>query len=443
MSSIDLLLMAVRNLFKRKLRTFLTILGVIVGTGAIVIMISLGIAMNQSFEKQLDNMGDITKITIYNPNYYSSGSSKNQKDTTITKSTIEDIKKINGVKSATPIIDSYLKFKIGKYVANMRVSGIDPSTMIDFNYKLQNGRLLDESDNGEFNLVFGGDAPFNFYKPSQRMNFWNDQTEKTEPDVDVMNDKVTMSYDYNYGEKNASTSIKAYKVKAVGILSRSDENSYTIFAPIDKVEKLAAEQRKWEQKTYGPSRNSTSSGYQSAYVKCVHIDSVKEVSEQLKGMGFEVYSAMDSVSSMQELSGSLQMLLGAIGAVSLFIAAIGITNTMIMSIYERTREIGIMKVVGARLSDIKRLFLLEAIMIGFWGGLFGILISIGVSAILNNVGISFLQNMQSVDGGNISTIPIWLCVLALAFSSLVGLISGYFPARKAMNLSALSALRKE
>lgn len=450
MSSIDIISMAIRNLFKRKLRTFLTILGVVVGTAAIVIMISLGIAMNDSFNEQLSMMGDITKISIYNPNYWGGGgSSKNQNDTTITKATINDLKKISGVKAVTPIAQEYWKFQSGRYVASFSVMGIDPAVMADFGYKLGEGRLLDENDTGQMNMVFGANIPMQFYKAGQRMNFYNNYGEQTEAPVDVLTDKIKMSYDYNFGEKNPNASesktvVKPYDIKVVGLLSEEDENSYTAIMSLEQMEKVQTAQRKFEKSEYGSRGGSNNNnGYEMAYIKCNGINDVKAVTEELKNLGYEVYSPLDSVSSMQEISKSLQMLLGAIGAVSLFIAAIGITNTMIMSIYERTREIGIMKVIGAKLSDIKKLFLLEAVMIGFFGGVFGVVISVVASAILNNVGISFLESMQTVEGSNISTVPIWLCFAALGFSSMVGLVAGYFPARKAMKLSALSALQKE
>jgi ABC-type antimicrobial peptide transport system permease subunit len=127
------------------------------------------------------------------------------------------------------------------------------------------------------------------------------------------------------------------------------------------------------------------------------------------------------------------------------VAALGITNTMIMSIYERTREIGIMKVLGCLLGDIGKMFLLEAGLIGAIGGLLGILFSQGVSFLMNKAGVSLIGGMIYTGSGvtRISIIPVWLMLAAVAFATFVGLVSGFYPARRAMKLSALSAIRTE
>ena len=105
-------------------------------------------------------------------------------------------------------------------------------------------------------------------------------------------------------------------------------------------------------------------------------------------MGYGASSLADILDSLRETSRTIQMVLGGIGAISLLVAALGITNTMIMSIYERTREIGIMKVLGCLLGDIGKMFLLEAGLIGAIGGLLGILFSQGVSFLMNKAGVS-------------------------------------------------------
>ncbi len=446
MSSIDIISMALRSLFKRKLRTFLTVLGVIIGTASIVIMVSLGIAMNESFDKQVEMMGDITKIDVYNPDYWNDAAAETS-SLKLTKETVSGFRNIEGVKCATPVVNSYLYFQCGKYYGDFSVIGIDTSAMEAMGYDVTQGRTLDSEDMGTMNVVFGSELLHSFYKKGQRDKFYMSGGTSEEP-MDVLNENMKLSYDYEFSGRNADKSIKPYNIKAVGIYGEEYGDGYYVIMPIDSLEKVLADQQKYNMKDANGNKvkselnEQSKKGYQNAVVKCKSMDDVEHVSAQLKEMGYEVNSAMDSVSSMKKISGSLQLLLGAIGFVSLLVAAIGITNTMIMSIYERTKEIGIMKVIGAKLRDIKRLFLLEAVIIGFMGGFAGVAISLVVSAVLNNVGLSFLSAMQSVEGGSISVIPLWLCLAAMAFSSVIGLISGYLPARRAMKLSALNALRK-
>ncbi len=176
-------------------------------------------------------------------------------------------------------------------------------------------------------------------------------------------------------------------------------------------------------------------------VKVEDIDKVQRVQEQIQEMGYNAHSLNDMLESMQDTASTLQAVLGGIGAVSLLVAALGITNTMIMSIYERTREIGIMKVIGAALTDIRRLFLLEAGIIGLSGGILGIGISYGGSYLLNRANIPILG--MGMMGTKISIIPLWLALATICFSTLVGLLSGFYPARRAMKLSALEAIKTE
>ena len=163
--------------------------------------------------------------------------------------------------------------------------------------------------------------------------------------------------------------------------------------------------------------------------------------DQIKAMGYQTFSLTDMLESMKKTSRTLQAILGGIGAISLLVAAIGITNTMVMSIYERTREIGVIKVLGAEMTDIRRLFLIEAALIGFGGGVIGLFFSYLISWILNTVGARFMADMGSPSA--ISIIPPLLGISAVAFATLVGIVAGYSPARRAMNLSALDAIRSE
>ena len=184
--------------------------------------------------------------------------------------------------------------------------------------------------------------------------------------------------------------------------------------------------------------------YDQVYVKVESTDVVLDLLEQIKGMGYEAYSPVEYIEQSQETMMLIQMVLGGIGGISLLVAAIGIANTMVMSIYERTREIGIMKVLGCKLSDIRNLFLYEAGIIGVTGGIFGLLLSYLLSFLLNMLsGTALGDILGGGTGAPISVIPVWLAAAAVTFAIMVGLVSGFYPARRAMKLSALEAIKTE
>jgi len=472
MNSIDILSMAMRNLFKRKLRTFLTVLGVVVGCTAIVTMISLGLGINRSFEEQMKNMGDVMKITIDNYSGYYGW----EKDAlVIDEDFMKKIKEIDGIQAASPFIQTYITVTSGRYRADLQIYGMDPQAMEAFGYIADAGRLLDDSDVG-MQIVFGSDVPYNFvsargggrggmYGYSSMIMYagggmvmmdggMGGADGREAPKVNVLEDRILASYAQGFGDPNyqpdpqtQGKEVKPYRFEGVGVLQQDETNwetQYNSYMTIEAVEKIIEERSKYEQSLWGGSTQETY-GYQRVQIKAVDVKAVDAVIEQLIELGvneYNIYNPRKDVKSMQDMLGSLQGLLGAIGAVSLFVAAIGIANTMIMSIYERTREIGIMKVIGASIRDIRRLFLTEAAVIGLMGGTFGIGLSLFVSFIINDVGIPFFE-MLAGGGQDISYIPLWLCGGALLFSVVIGLLSGYFPAQRATRLSALTAIRSE
>ena len=440
MSTSDMIKMALRNLWKRKLRTFLTILGVVIGTASIVVMVSIGIGMNESFQQQVEEWGSLQVINVSTAgggmvsSVSDSGSSKDKKQATeITVSTIEEFKKIPGVETATPVMSEYLYFICGKYMADASVKGIDPSSMEAMGYKVEQGRGLEEGDNNT--LVFGADVVTGFYNPKLS---WEMRYNSPSPEVDVLNDKVMITTDWNYGTRNADKNVKPIKVDVVGILPSSGETGYSVFMTIKALEKIKQDQQEYEEKkSETKNTNKVKKGvYQNAMVKVQSMEEVQSVQDTIKAMGFQAYSLTDELETMKETTKMLRMMLGAIGAISLIVAAIGITNTMVMAIYERTREIGVMKVIGASLSDIKKLFLTEAAFIGFVGGFVGIIVSLGSSKIVNVIAINTNSNM-------LSSIPLWLCGASLIFATFIGIAAGYLPAKRAMKLSALSAIKTE
>ncbi len=170
----------------------------------------------------------------------------------------------------------------------------------------------------------------------------------------------------------------------------------------------------------------------------------RRLSNELRDLGYNAWSMADSLEGIEQIARRMQAVLGGIGAVALLVAAIGITNTMVMSIYERTREIAVMKVIGASFGDIRWLFLAESSLIGLLGGALGIGLSYLLSNLLNRYGVAFMNpGMPVEDAGmmQISQIPLWLVGFALLFSMGIGLLAGIYPANRAIRLDPIEAMR--
>lgn len=185
--------------------------------------------------------------------------------------------------------------------------------------------------------------------------------------------------------------------------------------------------------------------YESASVKVKDIKAVESVQKTIEELGFQTYSMESIREPLEQQTRTMQMILGGLGAISLLVAALGITNTMIMSIYERTREIGVMKVLGCVVGNIRTVFLMEAGLIGFVGGVLGCIFSFAISFVINSLasGGGGVGGLLGMGGTQISIIPLWLVVSALVFSTLVGLVSGFSPANRAVKISALTAIKQE
>ncbi len=443
----DILLMGVKNLLRRKTRSILAITGVIIGTAAITVMMSLGIGLSKSFEDQIKGWGNLHMISVRPGGYYQENGKK-QKEAKLTDNTIKDIEKIPYVTAITPRASVYMRIAIGKYVTNAEVVGVKPEVFEKFNLKLEDGRNL--TGNDKMGVVFGKNIAKWFYNPYSTNYNYDD----TKLPVEVVNARVKITGDYSYGDRNRGghtptnadgqpINYTLYDAKGIGLLaSENDDFSYSIIMNIKDVQEMIKQKDQEEGNRYSSSRNSKE--YEQAIVYVENTNKVKDVAKALKESGYMTFSLIDMLEQVKQVSGIIQAVLGGIGGISLLVAALGITNTMIMSIYERTKEIGIMKVIGANIKDIRRLFLLEAASIGFFGGLIGLIISFGLSTIANMLlGEMFMMQMGFDQPTKISIIPWYLAIGSLLFATGIGVLAGYIPANRAMKLSALESLRNE
>lgn len=466
MKTKDLILMSLRNLNRRKLRTFLTVLGVVIGSISIIMMISLGFGMTDSTKKQLASAGSLTQIDIYPANRYGGmdeedgKKKKTDKVAKLDDATVEKLKKIPHVEAVLATEQFEAQINVKNLQGYASIIGVDPVEYAKFDIKLDSGRMLQE---GDVNQVVMGRDVLRWLSNPQRPRMGASQQEERDPLTTKM--FLTLNTGGGYDPEGNSTEAnkpkQKYQIEAVGVFRDDDyENNYYIVMPIDYLRKMKKDAKKLQagnrQNGYNDymfgGREDKDNKYNNIKVKVDNVDNVQKVQEQIEAMGLKPHSLNDILVEINNSSKTQRLILGGIGAVSLLVAAIGISNTMVMSIYERTKEIGVMKVIGASVSDIKKMFLTESAFIGLLGGLVGIVLSYAISALINYLGVKygFAANMSG--GGyspdfdpsqlKMSIIPAWLALASLIFSALIGIVSGYFPAKKATKLSALEAMRQ-
>lgn len=438
----DMVAMSLSSLFKRKVRTLLTVAGVVIGTCAIVVMLSFGIGIKKTTDDMMQSMGDLTVIQIEN---YSPSPDAEPLDDVM----LEKIRALPGVQTLTPMFDvdsSAFQIRSGKYVYGGQITGVYMNALSEFGYEMEAGKLP-EGTVEEGAILFGKDALYNFYNSKKNNNNMiypePDATGKVpDPYVNPMEDKLELVL--RKTDDNNKKTVKPIKLKGLGIMaqdwSKNPSPGYSVFMDVKYARSLVEQYNKLNNIKVDKSKKFQ---YNGAVVKALDIKSVESVQDSIKAFGFQVYS-MDSIrESVEQQTRTIQMILGGLGAISLLVAALGITNTMIMSIYERTREIGVMKVLGCVIGNIRAMFLIEAGMIGFIGGVAGLIFSYMLSFLINTLAANGGGVMGLGAGGQISIIPAWLALGALVFSTMVGLVSGFSPANRAVKISALTAIRQE
>ncbi len=462
MNFLDLLRLSSSSLWKRKVRTILTLLGVTIGVASIVVMVSLGLGLNKTAMEDMESYGSLTAITVYEGSHFGgggmmavsvAGSSEEQEEKRLDDELVETIRAMPHVNMVSPVLNINILAKSGIYESYLNVQAMEAEAFEAMKIPLGEGKFPDGKD-GKLEFLYGNMALQDFYVAKTNSYPYYEKGEL--PDLDLMKDPIFYIFDMDAyyqsqggGQGGASGSASAppkkYMVDTAGIVAGGQEewnrHSSRVYCEINS---MKAELKRIFRNKPIPGQPTTKAGkpykeiyYDQIYVDVDNMDNVAQVQKAINDMGYQANSDAEWVESMQKQYGYIQLVLGGIGAVSLLVAAIGITNTMMMSIYERTKEIGIMKVLGCDLRNIQMMFLLEAGYIGLIGGLVGLVFSYSISAVINKV-VSSMGTMMTL-----SYIPPWLAGLSLVFAVLVGMLAGFFPSLRAMRLSPLAAIRNE
>lgn len=445
----DYLSLSWTNLWRRKGRTLLTMTGVVIGTFAIVLMIALGLGLQNNMTQQLESFGNAREITVM-PEIKLSGSNpfgyNVNESSKLDDAAVEELAKLEGVSGVMPSfsLNTDTEVFIGRYSTKLTINGYDPKYSPD-DEEMDEGRHF-TSDKGLY-IVMGYKVPELFTdSKDENSESGNDissfrgamQKETDNPTrVEVL--RKTAKIKISRINEDGKTEYKNLRAKIIGVIAeKGTTEDYSIYIPMQE----AKDVYKWIQDD--ETLSAKDYRYDSVKVTAKTTDDVEKLTREIKDMGYTALSMKQVLGQMNDILSIVQIVLGAIGGISLLIASIGIINTMTMAIYERTREIGIMKVVGATLKNIRNVFLFEASIIGLFGGIIGVAVSL-LLAMIGNLVLSAVTASSGAGsmGGAVFSLPVWLVVGGALFSAMVGLVSGLYPAVKAAKLSALTALRAE
>ncbi len=398
MKLFEALKIALHGLLSNKMRSLLTMLGVIIGVGSVITLISIGEGVKSSISSQIQGLG--SNLILVTPGSGKAGVNVSTLGA-VNRLTYDDAlaveRNADSVKNVAPVIESsaYIQYKTGKTTL---VSGTTESYAEVRNFSVKSGDFISRGD------IRG-------YRP-----------------VAVIGDTVRQELFSGQNPLNKTLLINRKNYEIIGVMEKKGrtltiDNDDRVFIPITAAESLFNTKQVSMMFIQSESPKAVSTA----------VDETKRIiTDRHKKMDFAVSEQKDILNAFQGITGTLTQMLGGIAGVSLLVGGIGIMNIMLVTVTERTREIGIRKSVGAKRRDIMFQFLLESMFISAFGGLLGIGAGIGGTRMLKDI----VPKLPTI-------ISPWSIGVAFLFALLVGLFFGIYPARKAARLSPIEALRYE
>lgn len=466
----DYIRLGLKNLGRQKSRTILTIIAITIGSLSLILMISLLLSVRQSLIDTFQSIGAFNLVTVTrdpnslgdNQQLITSGNNAPEDEgKKIDDITLSAIKKLSDVADATPTLNVWAK--------TIRLEGQDkkmwaslmaysPETDV-FDIPIVAGRKLTNTDMDKivvgwrFVTTYGFAAdPKGLIGKRLIINYQNGGPGSA-PDWGPLPEKPPLNADKSWWEEQSKKGLDI-PAEIVGVADNKTMDDNQNYISLNWGKRLMT-MLSWQHEDCPKDRPCSDvlrlikedqfnkTGYGSIIIKVDDPANLKNVASQIQKMGYGVTTAQDMIDQMNKIFAVIGAVLGVIGGISLFVAGIGIINTMVMATYERTREIGVMRACGATRATIRRLFTFEAALLGFWGGIFGILISFTLAKIAR-----FLIEKYGADLGNIpidriGSFPWWLIVGVVCFTTILGMLAGLVPAIRAARLNPVDALRYE
>jgi putative ABC transport system permease protein len=445
----DLTDLALRNLREAILRNTLTTLGVAVGVASLVAMLSLGVGLQQLASKRLSQSGlfDTIVVTPKN-NFRGMGRPQREPQSDKPPRVLDDharkeIEKLANVIEVYPQVRFFTEVRFNDKPFATVVAGMPDSS--------RNSGSFDGMQGSFFSSPTANEAIL-------QIEFAKDLSDK--PASLVGQDLVL-----RYAERQAlpadspggapsdgsgggfSVVPKELPLKIVGIVETEPAQGYggygnaRLLMPLQTAATLrAAQVNDLRDIVRDSAANKTT--YPSLSVRAKSPSQVEAIETSIKNMGFAAFSLLDASKSLRTFFSVFDSLLGIFGSLALAVSTLGIVNTLVMAILERRREIGVLKALGATDSDVKKLFFVEAGVMGFFGGIFGVLFGWLLGRAIT-IGTNLYLKRQNLNPIELSSVTWWLILAALVFGVLVSLAAGLYPASRAAKLNPVDALRYE
>ncbi len=456
----DYIEQACANLWKKKLRTILTTAGVVIGMGALVCMFAFGQAAQRNIIDQFNKVGLLNDIVVSLPGQGGRPPTRDPDDPDdgpgpeaevapladsnhptgpkLDARFLEEARKIPGVETVFPELRFPAQLRLGQKEQFTLVQVLSAAICQSGPMPMKAGRCYDANEPNE--MVISESL-------CRRMTV-NEQTGVIGREIEV----VTLSLDFGLksllrmafpkeGQMGLPIARASYRFKVVGVAERMPfggmSDAYVQPEAARGMRKLSFTNI-WD--LYRPADESAN--YASVTVKVKSPMDVASVRKELESRGYRTFALMDQLDQMRIGFLIMDMFLLAVGMIGITVASLGIVNTMVMSILERYREIGIMKAVGATDGDVQRIFLFESGAIGLLGGLFGLLLAAAVSFVINEV-VNAIMVRQHAPRMNYFDFPWWLCLGAIFFAIVISLLAGIYPTRRAARVNPVVALRHD
>ena len=439
------------NMKRRKVRTFLTILGVMIGVISVVALMSVGLGVKKEMIDSVVDSGSVNQIKVY------SETGGKHKDRMITDKTIETFSKFSNVSGCYSVYEVPVTMKYGEYEYYGNLVGVPGDELST--WKLVNGENVIKDSDGK-GVAAGRSVGKLFFNPNTYTSFEKKEKKGIGSLTGRRFDTV-----FGWGDENAKT----VKLKLTGVLadesadkasdddsdddsdntegevytSTYSEKSQTIYCDMDYLKSLlkrvSVDGKLEGQPVDGNGNSYREFIYTAAIVTVDDTNNVDALVKKFQDMGYQTENAKEYLDTIQKYLKMIQLLLGGIGTIALVVAVIGISNTMTTSVFDRVNEIGILKVLGCDIDELRLLFLAEAAVIGAAGGVLGVGCSYGVKVIIDKCAVSMFHLTK---GTNISYIPWWLALAGMMGSVVLGVAAGYFPARWATKLRPIDAVTR-